>query len=86
MTLQVVGGSAVRRKQVATTARSVLNNNFTEQERNNIGPVTINLNPGNLSGNFVADTTRLKKLFGAVPQTSLETGLLKTYKWLKNAG
>lgn len=34
-------------------------------------------------GNFVADTTKLKRLFGYVPQTSLRSGLRKTYEWLK---
>ncbi len=37
--------------------------------------------PGEI-GNFEADTTKLKKLFGSVPDTSLATGLKKTFDWL----
>src|SRR5208283_1908720 len=33
-------------------------------------------------GNFEADTTKLKKLFGSIPDTSLATGLKKTFNWL----
>jgi len=39
--------------------------------------------PGEI-GNFVADTTRLTKLFGTKPSTSLEDGLTKTFEWLHN--
>lgn len=39
--------------------------------------------PGEID-NFVADTTRLKKLFGSTPQTQLNEGLLKTFDWLKS--
>jgi UDP-glucose 4-epimerase len=40
--------------------------------------------PGEID-NFVADTTKLKGLFGSVPQTDLRAGLKKTYEWLKGA-
>ena len=32
--------------------------------------------------NFVADMTKLKHLFGAIPDTKLEIGLEKTFWWL----
>jgi len=34
-------------------------------------------------GNFVADTKLLKTVFGTVPKTTLEEGLLSTVKWYK---
>lgn len=33
--------------------------------------------------NFIADTTKLKRLFGSVPKTKLDDGLKKTYEWFK---
>ncbi|MCK4526056.1 NAD-dependent epimerase/dehydratase family protein [candidate division WOR-3 bacterium] len=33
-------------------------------------------------GNFVADTGKLKKLFGSVPETELWDGLRETFEWL----
>lgn len=42
---------------------------------------TLPARPGEI-GNFVADTTRLKELFGSVPQTQLKDGLVKTFEWL----
>ena len=33
--------------------------------------------------NFVADTTRLRELFGFVPETPIETGITETVDWLK---
>lgn len=38
--------------------------------------------PGEIS-NFVADTTKLRSLFGKEPRTSLKEGLMKTFHWLK---
>lgn len=37
--------------------------------------------PGEID-NFVADTKKLKKLFGSVPNTALRAGMEKTFKWL----
>jgi len=37
--------------------------------------------PGEI-GNFEADTTKLKRLFGSVPDTPLVEGLGKTFEWL----
>ena len=34
--------------------------------------------------NFVADMTKFKQLFGAIPDTKLEIGLEKTFRWLCN--
>jgi len=34
--------------------------------------------------NFVADMTKLKHLFGETPNTNLEVGLEKTFRWLDN--
>lgn len=39
------------------------------------------LRPGEI-GNFVADTKKLKKLFGSVPETGLKKGLEMTFEWL----
>lgn len=39
--------------------------------------------PGEIE-NFVADTTKLKKLFKHRPTTDLEEGLKKTFEWLKS--
>ncbi len=38
--------------------------------------------PGEIM-NFSADTTKLKKFFGRVPETTLEEGLKKTYEWFR---
>ena len=38
--------------------------------------------PGEI-GNFVADTTLLKSIFGTVPSTSVYDGLEKTIEWIK---
>ena len=35
-------------------------------------------------GNFIADTTKLEKLFGQVPNTTVKSGLEKTISWLRN--
>lgn len=37
--------------------------------------------PGEIA-NFVADTTRLRRLFGHAPPTALENGLARTFAWL----
>ena len=37
--------------------------------------------PGEI-GNFVADTTRIKQLFGKTPSTTLREGLEETFSWL----
>jgi UDP-glucose 4-epimerase len=37
--------------------------------------------PGEI-GNFVADTTKVKKLFGEIPGTPLKSGLEYTFRWL----
>ena len=37
--------------------------------------------PGEID-NFVADTTKLKRLFGEIPSTTLPIGLQNTYSWL----
>ena len=37
--------------------------------------------PGEID-NFVADTKKLKNLFGSVPETDVEIGFKKTFKWL----
>lgn len=39
--------------------------------------------PGEID-NFVADTKKLKKLFGSIPSTSLNSGIQKTFDWLKS--
>jgi UDP-glucose 4-epimerase len=36
--------------------------------------------------NFVADTKKLNRLFGGVPETELKEGLEKTFGWLKGVG
>ena len=35
-------------------------------------------------GNFIADTTKLEKSFGQVPNTTVKSGLEKTIEWLRN--
>ena len=35
-------------------------------------------------GNFIADTTKLEKSFGQVPNTTVKIGLEKTIEWLRN--
>ena len=34
--------------------------------------------------NFVANTKKLEKLFGGVPETDLRTGLKRTFEWLNS--
>lgn len=66
-------GSGGTIKEVIETAAGILN----------ITP-TINYKPprpGEIS-NFVADTTKMKQLFGSAPSTDLKKGLSKTYTWL----
>ena len=53
---QVIGGSSERRKQVQRIVSGVLQHNFTPAERARLGAVTINLNPGALAKDLVADT------------------------------
>lgn len=66
-------GKATTIKEIVRDAGNILG----------ISPKINNLpaRPGEI-GNFVADTTRLKELFGSVPQTQLKDGLVKTFDWL----
>ena len=60
-------------KEVIETAADILN---ISPKINYLPP-----RPGEIS-NFVADTTKMKRLFGSAPGTDLKTGLSQTYSWL----
>jgi len=80
----VVGGTSQRRKMVSTTIKSVLNNDFTSKERNNIGVVYTNLDR-KLPGKYAADTGNVPLLKGmknpghrTMVDLRIGTGLNKT--------
>jgi UDP-glucose 4-epimerase len=66
-------GKATTIKEIVRDAGNILG---IEPKINNLPT-----RPGEI-GNFVADTTRLKELFGSIPQTQLKEGLVKTFDWL----
>lgn len=66
-------GTGTTIKRVIETAADILN---ISPKINYLPP-----RPGEI-GNFVADTTKMRRLFGSAPGTNLKTGLSQTYKWL----
>ena len=66
-------GSGSTIKEVIETAAEILK---ISPKINNMPP-----RPGEIS-NFVADTTKMKRLFGSAPTTDLKEGLTQTYSWL----